>query len=122
MIGRKSLRAQSATRADLVLRAIAWLDMGHWNGRAMTGLKSKCHEDSDHLALIVVLLVRLGGLNTSAACRCLNQPRERCRWALAQHHPSQDTVTEWARLIHEALLAMERMRGRETMRSCRRPF
>lgn len=121
MIGRKSLRAQSTEKADVVLQAIAWLDMGHWNGRAMTGLKSRCHEDSDHLALIVVLLVRLGGLSVSAACRCLNQPRERCRWALATHEPSQETVTQWARLIHEAMLAMERMRRRETIHPCRRP-
>jgi hypothetical protein len=109
-----------AGRADLVMRTIAWLELGSWTPRAVATLRGQAADNPEQLALYVTLVRRLGRLSTCAACRCWGVERERCRWAITKHAPGQDEVTEWARLIHEAGLTMERERTAGRMPSWRR--
>jgi len=102
------------------MRTIAWLEVGHWTPRAVATMKLQAADNPEQLALFVTLVARLGQISTSGSCRCWGVERERCRWALRKHPPSQEQLTEWARLIHDAGLTMERERAAGRMPSWRR--
>jgi hypothetical protein len=112
---------RSKGKADLVLRALVWLEEGHDSGKALASVRQTASQDHRRLALYLTLLHRVGQITRHAACRCLRQDWPRCRWALERHQPPQEEVTEWARLVHDALVVMEQQRRAATMRACRRP-
>jgi hypothetical protein len=108
---------QTAERADLVIRAICWLEVGSFTPRSMATLHGRVCDQPDRLALYLVLVGRLAQVSVNDACGCLRQPVRRCAKALRFHQPSQDEVTEWAKLIHEALLVMPRPKTMESKRA-----
>lgn len=116
-------KIRSAGRADVVLRALVWLEVGRTTSYAYGSLRQNAKRDRQRLALYATLLHRLGRLNVRGVAEALQVSEDQLGEAIAMDAIPQDEVTEWARLVHDAIRQLKvmelRARG-ETIPSWRR--
>jgi hypothetical protein len=118
-----TLKRRVAGKADLVLRALVWLEVGRTTAYAYGSLRQNAARDRRRRALYATLLHRLGRLNVRGVAEALQVSEYVASKAIAMDAIPQDEVTEWARLVAEALMQLEVMDLRaqgETIPSWRR--
>lgn len=117
------LNHRSAGKADLVLRALVWLEVGRTTTYAYGSLRQHAANDRRRRALYSAILHRVARLNPRGVAEALGVSEYLAAKAIASDLVPQDEVTEWARLVHEALRQFKVMESRaraETIPAWRR--
>lgn len=107
-----TLKRRVAGKADLVLRALVWLEVGRTTAYAYGSLRQNAARDRRRRALYATLLHRLGRLNLRGVAEALQISEYLAGKAIALDAIPQDEVTEWARLVHDAIRQLEVMESR----------
>lgn len=106
------LNRRLAGKADLVLQALVWLEVGRTTTYAYGSLRQNAARDRRRRALYATLLHRLGRLNLRGVAEALQISEYLAGKAIALDAIPQDEVTEWARLVHDAIRQLEVMESR----------
>lgn len=118
-----TLKRRPSGKADLVLRALVWLEVGRTTTHAYRNLRQIAARDRRRRALYVTILHRVGMLNARGVAEALQVSEYLSAKGIASDAIPQDEVTEWARLVHETVRQLEVMESRargETIPAWRR--